>query len=112
MSRNLKHSEWADHICEDVKPLLQRLKERHNIGITEIVFDMKGSYTYIYVDEALTKELTEELRREFSANEQLRIEENWFGCARDFISIESSQAIGAHDGKEKSFMQQLGNLFR
>ena len=111
MSRNLKRSEWQEYICDDLKPVVGWLGGRHNIHITEIVFDMKGIYTYIYVDGPLTKELAEEAGREFSSNAELRIGEGWFGCARDFSSIEASKRDDQNEVAGKSLVERLKNLF-
>jgi len=111
MSRNLERSEWQEYICDDLQPVLRWLDERHNIHITEIVFDMKGIYTYIYVDSPLTKELADEAGKEFSANAELRIEEGWFGCARDFSSIEASKRDDQDGVAGKSLVERLKNLF-
>jgi hypothetical protein len=111
MSRNLEHPAWQEYICDDLQPVLIWLREQHNIHITEIVFDMKGSYTYIYIDSPLTKELAEEAGERFSVNDELRIEEGWFGCPRDFSSIESSKRGDQDDLSEKSFVERLKNLF-
>ena len=110
MSRNLKRSEWQGYICPDLQPVLQWLGERHNIHITEIVFDMKGIYTYIYVDKQLTKELAEEAGRVFSANADLRIEEGWLGCARDFSSIEALEENSRDKVAGKSLIERLKDL--
>jgi hypothetical protein len=111
MSRNLKRSEWQEHICDDLRPVVRWLDVRHNIRITEIVFDMKGIYTYIYVDGPLTKELAEEAGKEFSSNAELRIGEGWFGCARDFSSIEESKRDDKDVGAAKSLVERFKNLF-
>lgn len=111
MSRNLERSEWQEYICEDLQPVLRWLDEQHNIHITEIVFDMKGIYTYIYVDDRLTKELAEEAAREFSANVELQMGEEVFGCARDFSSIEASKRDDQNKVSGKSMMERLKYLF-
>jgi hypothetical protein len=111
MSRNLRRSEWQEYICEHLQPVVRWLDEQHHIHITEIVFDMKGIYTYIYVDGELTKELAEEAGREFSVNAGLRIEEGWFGCPQDFSSIEASRRDGRDEAGGKSLMQRLKDLF-
>ena len=111
MSRNLRRSEWQEYICEHLQPVVRWLDEQHHIHITEIVFDMKGIYIYIYVDGELTKELAEEAGRAFSAKAGLRLEEGWLGCARDFSSIETSKRGDRNEAAGKSMMQRLNDLF-
>jgi hypothetical protein len=111
MIRNLERSEWQEYICDDLQPVLRWLNEQHSIHITEIVFDMKGIYTYIFIDSPLTKELAEEAGKEFSANARLRIEEGWFGCTRDFSSIEASKRGDQDLVAGKSLVERLRDLF-
>jgi hypothetical protein len=111
MSRTLGRTEWQEYICEDLQPVLRWLDERHNIHITEVVFDMKGIYTYIYVDGRLTNELAAEAGREFSAHAELRIGEGWFGCVRDFSSVEESKRDDQDAVAGKSMIERLKDLF-
>ena len=111
MSRNLERSEWQEYICDELQPVVRWLDERHNIHITEIVFDMKGIYTYIYVDSSLTKELAEAAGKEISAHAGLRFEEGWFGCPRDFSSIEASKRDDQDGAARKSLVERLKDLF-
>jgi hypothetical protein len=112
MSRNLERSEWREYICDDLWPVLRWLDERHGVHIAEVVFDMKGAYTYVYVDGPLTSELAEEAAREFSSNAELRIGEGWFGCARDYSSVETLTRGEGAKAPGKTVMDRLRDFFK
>lgn len=112
MSKNLERPEWREYICDDLWPVLRWLGERHNIHIAEVVFDMKGAYTYVYVDGPLTEELAEAAAREFSSNAELRFGEGWFGCARDYCSVETAGRGGGAKAPGKTVMERLKDFFK
>ncbi len=112
MSRNLKRSEWTEYICQDLRPVIEWLEEQHQIRIVKATFDMKGVYTYIYVDGTLAMNITEEARVRFTSNPDIRVGEGWIGCARDFVSIEESVENGAGDAKKRSFIVRIKELFK
>jgi len=88
------------------------LGERHGVHIAEVVFDMKGAYTYVYVDGPLTKELAEEAAREFSSNAGLRFGEGWFGCAQHYSSVETLNRGEGAEAPGKTVMDRLKDFFK
>lgn len=109
MSRTLDETEWAEYICDDLMPILSLLRQQYGARVYEVVHDLKGIYTDVYLEEKIPNQAIDHLLRKFSSNENLRVGDGWVACKRDYCSI------GPREDKEmvrgKSALKRLKDVF-
>jgi|GEM_PF-6769814 len=89
MIRKLAQSEWQEYVCDELWPVLSWLDERYKISISEVILDIKGVYTDIYVNGILNADVMGAAAMEFPATDSLRIGDDWFSCPEHYCSIQS-----------------------
>jgi hypothetical protein len=109
MSRTLDEKEWAMYICDDLIPILTLLRQRYGARVYEVIHDLKGVYTDVYLEDKIPPQAMEQLMREISSNENLKVGDGWVACTRDYCSI------GPREGKEmvrgKSALKRFRDFF-
>jgi hypothetical protein len=87
MSKTLDETGWAEYICEDLLPVLTLLRQQYGARVYEVIHDLKGVYTDVYLEGEIPSQAMEQLRKEFSSNPNLRFGEVGVACKRDYCSI-------------------------
>jgi hypothetical protein len=105
MSKTLDEREWSEYICEDLLPILMLLRQRHGAQVNEVIHDLKGIYTDVYLEEKIPGQAMEEVMREFSSNENLRFGDGSVACVRDYCSIGQKEC--QEKGRERSALTRL-----
>jgi hypothetical protein len=105
MSKTLNESEWSQYICEDLLPILSLLRQRHGAQVYEVIHDLKGIYTDVYLEEKIPGKAMEEIMMGFSSNENLRFGHGSVACVRDYCSI--GQKESREKGRERSALSRL-----
>jgi hypothetical protein len=88
MSRVLDQPEWQCWICDDLNPILERLKELYEIQVSTVQVDMKSAMADVYLTGHLSTQAIEALRQEFSSYSGVRFVGNWVSCLEHYCSIE------------------------
>ena len=94
MIRKLSRSEWREFICDDLWPVLTWLKEQHDVSISEVILDIKGVYTDVYVTPQLTPEVIEAAST-LSVGGQIRTGGEWISCPQHYVSIQTADRKAA-----------------
>jgi hypothetical protein len=111
MIRKLDRSEWREKICDDLWPVLDHLEERHGIVISEVIFDLKGAYTDVYVGDVLTPEIIEEVSGQQSLRVcDLRTGDAWISCPQHYGSIQSITKVSGA-APHRTVMDPLKGFF-
>ena len=92
MSRILDQTEWQSWICDELNPILERLKELYKIQVSKVHVDMKSAMADVYLTEQLPIPAIEALRQEFSSRPNVRFGDNWVSCIEHYCSIEFAPA--------------------
>jgi|SRR5215510_2410774 len=105
MSKTLYESEWPEYLCEDLMPILTLLRQQYGAQVYEVIHDLKGVYTDVYLEKKIPTQAMERLTKEFSSNENLRIGDGWVACKRDYCSIGPRERNDI--GRRKSPLRRL-----
>jgi hypothetical protein len=84
MSKTLYESDWPEYLCEDLMPILTLLRKQYGAQVYEVIHDLKGVYTDVYLKEKTPTQAMERSLKEFSSNENLRMGDGWVACKRDY----------------------------
>ena len=68
-------------------PMLTLLRQQYGAQVYEVIHDLKGAYTDVYLEEKIPGRAIEQLMKEFSSNPNLRFGDGWIACKRDYCSI-------------------------
>ena len=93
MSRALDQSEWQSWICDDLNPILERLKELYKIQVSKVHVDMKSAMADVHLTGQLSTQAIEALRQDFSSQPSVRFIGNWVSCVEHYCSIELSLTL-------------------
>ena len=89
MFKRIDQREWADYICEDLRPVLDFLKTECGVRVSAIGLEnVKAPETVIKIEGGMQQSFVELLKREFSSNDSLNISESWVACREHFCMIE------------------------
>jgi hypothetical protein len=110
MSKTLEEAEWPEYLCEDLMPILMLLRQQYGVQVNEVIHDLKGVYTDVYIVEKIPVQAMERLAKEFSANENLRLGDGWVACKRDYCSIGLREDKDM--GGDKSPLRRLKDFIR
>ena len=86
-------------------PILTLLRQQYGAQVFEVLHDLKGVYTDVYLEEKIPGQAIEQLTREFSSNENLRLGDGWIACKRDYCSIGPRE--GNDIGRDKSALRRF-----
>lgn len=87
MSKTLAETEWGEYLCGDLIPILTLLRQQYGARVYEVIHDLKGVYTDVYLEEKIPAQVIAQLVKEFSSNPNLRFGDGWVACKRDYCSI-------------------------
>ena len=110
MSKTLDETEWAEYICEDLLPVLTLLRQQYGAQVYQVIHDLKGVYTDVYLEEKIPGQAMERLRKEYSSNENLRFGDGWVACRRDYCSVGPREDNEA--GLDGSALKRLRDFVR
>ena len=110
MSKTLDETEWAEYLREDLMPILTLLIQQYGAQVFEVIHDLKGVYTDVYLQEKIPDQAIEQLRRDFSPNENLRLGDGWIACKRDYCSIGPRE--GNDIGRDKSALKRIRDFVK
>lgn len=88
MFKRIDQSEWQEHICDDLTPIIKLLKERYGHQVMKVGLEnVKAPDTVIYLDRDIPIEVIEELKEEFSSNINLLFWDKGVCCKEHYCEV-------------------------
>ncbi len=86
-SRSLPPSDWKTACCDELRPALASLIEKHGLRVASIVEDLKAISIDIYLAGEIPPDAAREFHERLGADPNLFVERHSLGCRRCWCTI-------------------------
>lgn len=103
--------DWERACCDELRPALKLLIERHGASVSSIVEDLKASFIDIYLVGEIPTAAVQEIQAQLGSNPEVFVERHSLGCRRCWCTIsdvkEAPVTAASYRPKRASFLRWL-----
>lgn len=87
MTHNAHKANWQDCLCEDLRPVMQYLREQHRVAGWRADADIQQRWSRVYLNKNLSRKLVVKVKEQFANSPQILFLDREIRCAAHNVRL-------------------------